>query len=300
MPHNIMVAGCGNIGLKLALILSTSNRVYGLKRSAAQLPPEITGISADVTDPVSLQGQLPSSVDYLVYCLTAGSFNDETYRKIYVDGLRNLIDELKRSSITPKRIFFVSSSSVYQQDDDQWVDENTLVTPSRFSGIRLLEAEQVAINSGFPATNIRFSGIYGGHRTRLLEQVKNGTANNQSTAYTNRIHQDDCVEVIKHLIEQDIKGESIENCYLATDSEPVRMKDLISWMNKELNIPDAADLAADNQQSSQTSTTNKGQRRAGSKLCSNKRLIESGYTFKYPTFREGYGEMIKRTATKES
>ena len=35
-------------------------------------------------------------------------------------------------------------------------------------------------------------------------------------------------------------------------------------------------------------------RSAGSKRCSNKRLPDSGYQFKYPSFREGYGEMLAR------
>ncbi len=288
MAHNIVIAGCGNIGLKLALTLTPPHNVFGLKRNAAQLPANITGLSVDVTNPLSLQDQLPSSVDYMVYCLTAGSFNDETYQQIYVEGLRNIIKELKRSFLTPKRIFFVSSSSVYQQDNDQWVDEHTEVKPSRFSGIRLLEAEQVALESSFPATNVRFSGIYGGHRTRLLEQVKAGNANSHSEAYTNRIHEDDCVQILKHLIKQDIKGEDIEDCYLASDSEPVRMKDLVRWMNEELNTQ------TKDQSIAHPSNPGKAQRRAGSKRCCNKRLLESGYEFKYPTFREGYKEMIKR------
>lgn len=295
MIHNIVIAGCGKIGLKLALSLATQNKVYGLKRNAAQLPTDITGISADITDPDSLRNQLPPSVDYVVYCLTASQFNDETYREIYVDGLRNLIHEIKQSSITPKRLLFVSSSSVYQQDNDQWVDEETPVEPSRFSGKRLLEAEQIALDCPFPATNVRFSGIYGGDRTRLLEQVMSGSAKSDSTAYTNRIHEDDCVLVLKHLIEQDMKGESIADCYLASDSEPVRMKDLTSWMSEELSMTHLSDTPKEAQPSGQTpSAGGKSQRRAGSKLCSNKRLLESGYRFKYPTFREGYREMIRR------
>ena len=34
-------------------------------------------------------------------------------------------------------------------------------------------------------------------------------------------------------------------------------------------------------------------RRAGSKRCKNQRLLDSGYWFEYPTFREGY-EMVIR------
>ena len=124
--------------------------------------------------------------------------------------------------------------------------------------------------------------------------MKSGTANSCSQAYTNRIHEDDCVQVLKHLIEQDIKGEAIEDCYLASDSEPVRMKDLVNWMNEELNMPNASDTPLKSQLNASPSNAGKAQRRAGSKKCCNKRLLESGYEFKYPTFREGYKEMIKR------
>ncbi|UZE95907.1 NAD-dependent epimerase/dehydratase family protein [Alkalimarinus alittae] len=300
MPHNIVIAGCGKIGLKLALALAPQNKVYGLKRNAAQLPPTITGISADITNPTSLRDQLPSPVDYVVYCLTASQFNDETYRQIYIEGLRNLINELERSSLTPKRLFFVSSSSVYQQDNDQWVDEETPVEPSRFSGMRLLEAEKIALDCPIPATNVRFSGIYGGNRTRLLEQVKSGTIKSNATAYTNRIHEDDCVLVLKHLIENDMKGEHIADCYLASDSEPVRMNDLISWMSEEFSNTHSSETPKEQQTNTQPpSTAGKSQRRAGSKRCSNKRLIASGYKFKYPTFREGYSEMIGLPPARE-
>ncbi len=34
-------------------------------------------------------------------------------------------------------------------------------------------------------------------------------------------------------------------------------------------------------------------RRAGSKRCRNTRLLETGYRFRYPSFREGYGAMLR-------
>jgi hypothetical protein len=33
-------------------------------------------------------------------------------------------------------------------------------------------------------------------------------------------------------------------------------------------------------------------RRAGSKRCSNRRLVDLGYKFKYPSYREGYQAII--------
>lgn len=56
---------------------------------------------------------------------------------------------------------FVSSSSVYSQNDDSWVDERSPTTPARFSGQMVLEGEQTALNSGHPATAIRSVGFTG-------------------------------------------------------------------------------------------------------------------------------------------
>ena len=266
--------------------MKDQHQVYGLKRNAEGLPADISRISADVTHPSSLRGKLPKKLDYVVYCLTASEFNDKTYQEIYVNGLKNLINEIERSNLSPKRLIFVSSSSVYPQDDDQWVNEETPASPTRFSGQRLLEAEQIALSCHIPASNIRFSGIYGGSRTRLLDQVRSGKANNNSPAYTNRIHEDDCVLILKHLIEQDIKGEALEDCYLASDSEPVQMKVLVDWISDQVeHSENAAEKGA---------VTSAKKRSAGSKRCSNKRLLESGYQFKYPSFKEGYGEMLAR------
>ena len=290
MGNNILIVGCGSIGLRLAMSLKDQHKVYGLKRNAEGLPADITGISADVTRPSSLRGKLPNKLDYIVYCLTASEFNDKTYQEIYVNGLKNLISEINHSSLSPKRLFFVSSSSVYPQDDDQWVNEETPVTPTRFSGQRLLEAEQLALSCKFPASNIRFSGIYGGSRTRLLEQVRSGKANSESPAYTNRVHEDDCVLILKHLIEKDVNAEVLEDCYLASDSEPVQMNELIAWIGKQIERSITP--------KEESKTIGGKKRSAGSKRCCNKRLLDSGYQFKYPSFREGYGEMIKRIYTQ--
>jgi len=286
MSHNILIVGCGSIGLRLAMSMKDQHQVYGLKRNAEGLPADISRISADVTHPSSLRGKLPKKLDYVVYCLTASEFNDKTYQEIYVNGLKNLINEIERSNLSPKRLIFVSSSSVYPQDDDQWVNEETPASPTRFSGQRLLEAEQIALSCHIPASNIRFSGIYGGSRTRLLDQVRCGKSNNDSLAYTNRIHEDDCVLILKHLIEKDIKGEALEDCYLASDSEPVQMKVLVDWISKQ--IEHSANTTEEN------TVVSAKKRSAGSKRCSNKRLLESGYQFKYPSFKEGYGEMLAR------
>ncbi len=276
-PH-ILVAGCGALGGVIASDLATTAEVWGMRRTAGAIPPGIHPAPADLLDPAAVARVVPQSPDIVIYCLTPSSYDDAGYRAAYVDGLANLLAAIDRSSL--KRLFFISSTSVYGQDDNSEVDENSPVAPARFSGQRILEGEQLALGSGIPATVIRYSGIYGPGRGRFLQSVINGELNPDSPGpYTNRIHEQDAAAACVHLVHRALQGQPLENCYVASDEEPVRLDEVVDWIRQQLPCqPPAAD----------------GRRggRGGSKRCSNQRLLNSGFRFTYPDFRSGYQPMI--------
>lgn len=274
--QRIVIVGCGKIGMRLAEQLSEQHEVWGLRRSHAE-HQHISFIQADVTEPEGLAESLPEAIDYLLYCLTPSEASEEGYRAVYVKGLQHVLSALKQPL---KRLYFISSTSVYHQDDSSWVDEASPTQPTRYSGKVLLEAEQLAQLSQHPATVVRFSGIYGGNRSRLIEQVKRGKAVlTKSSRLTNRIHEDDCVGFLQHLIQQDIEGIKNDDLYLASDSEPVEYNEVIEFIAAKFEV----DLALGDAES---------KRRAGNKRCSNRRMLESGYRLKFPSFREGYLEAV--------
>src|SRR5690606_24678099 len=188
------------------------------------------------------------------------------YRELFVDGLENLLRVLDRQRL--RRLIFVSSTGVYHQDDDSWVDEESPTEPTSFSGRRLLEAERLLAQSLKVGTSVRFSGIYGGDRTRLLEQILAGEIDPAVQGpYTNRIHEQDCIGVLEHLVRKALEGGSLESCYLASDCEPVRIADIAYWVREQVGqLTLAANAGAP-------------PRRAGSKRCCNRRLLASGYRF---------------------
>ncbi|MCB2612709.1 hypothetical protein KQ725_15540, partial [Listeria monocytogenes] len=54
-----------------------------------------------------------------------------------------------------------------------------------------VDAEQVALDSGIPATRVRLAGIYGPGREWLLNQVRQGyRVVSEPPLYANRIHAD--------------------------------------------------------------------------------------------------------------
>jgi len=50
---------------------------------------------------------------------------------------------------------------------------------------------------------------------------------------------------------------------------------------------------SDTDSDSNALASGKSSRRAGSKRCSNRKLLNSGFQFKYADFRQGYTEIIK-------
>ncbi|WP_372965327.1 NAD-dependent epimerase/dehydratase family protein [Marinobacter sp.] len=274
----ILVAGCGKLGGDIAKVLSSTTQVFGLRRNPGKVPEGITGIGADLTKPETLQGRLPENLDIVIYCLTPSAYDEQGYHDAYVTGLTNLLNAIGDTPLT--RLFFVSSTSVYAQDDDSWVNETSATEPDRFTGQQILQGEQTALNSIHPATIVRFSGIYGPTRQRFLEEVLEGRMNPQPPApFSNRIHEQDAARAVAYLSQQALTGNEPEHLYIVSDCEPVRLDEVVEWVRQQ--VPCKAPVEG----------ARKGGR-AGSKRCNNQRLLASGFKFRYPDFRAGYREMI--------
>lgn len=277
-PARILVAGCGALGGRIARSLSRDHDVFGLRRNPDRVPPTVNPVGADLLNRTELASALPSGVEALVYCLTPNHYDDNGYRDAYITGLENLLASLDLGQL--RQIVFISSTSVYQQNDDSWVDETSPTQPDRVSGQCILAGEQLVLDSGVPATVARLSGIYGPTRRRFLDSVVRGEMNpDNPSPYTNRIHEADATDAVVHLLNLALNGTTLASHYLISDCEPVRLADVVAWIRRRTPC---AEPAADARTGG----------RAGSKRCSNQRLLDSGFRFRYPDYRAGYGEMI--------
>jgi nucleoside-diphosphate-sugar epimerase len=276
----ILIAGCGYVGEALGkLLLTDGHAVWGLRRNPRSLPVGITSIAADLAQARDLEA-LPGGLDYVFYLVSPNGLEDALYRRAYAEGLRGLMGALQRQRQRP-RLLFASSTSVYQQDDGDWVDESSEAAPDHWSGKRILEGERIALEALPSTTVIRFGGIYGPRRTRLIDSVRSGRAvyRAKPPQYTNRIHRDDCAGALRHLMTLG----NPESIYLAVDNEPVDERALLLWLAGVMGSPEprAAEKAEI------------AKRPRGNKRCRNARLVRSGYRFRYPTFREGYAAVLE-------
>jgi len=164
--------------------------------------------------------------------------------------------------------------------DGEWVDEDSLTEPSRVNGQLQLLSEQRILAENKNNLVVRFAGIYGPGRKRMLNMARQGgPIQFKPPYYTNRIHKEDCVGVLAFLFEKRLDGTKLHSHYLACDDEPVPMWEVVSWLTKKLKckLPEIKQADKDANQN---------------KRCCNKRLKELGYHFQYPTYREGYPQLI--------
>lgn len=294
MAH-VLIAGCGYVGTALAeRLVAEGHVVWGLRRDPAGLPPGVRPLAADLTDPGTLRN-LPSGLECVVYMAAPDRLDDEAYRSIYVEGLSHVLDALQHQGQEPRRIFFTSSTVVYAQANGEWVDETSSTEPVHFSGTRMLEAERLLLGSPFPATILRLGGIYGPGRVGLIERVRRGEAvcADGPPLFTNRIHRDDCVGALQHLM----SFPQPEDLYLGVDHEPAEECVVLRWLAGRLGIllPRVETPTLGGAQRRRGPP--RPRRRAGNKRCRNAKLVASGYIFRYPTFREGYSALLSRSST---
>ena len=284
----VLIVGCGDIGLGLAeVLIAEGHQVCGIKRKA--LPKDLPGlelIRANITLPKELK-DLPTDFDQVVLILTPDARDEASYRRVYLEGINNLLAHFANCATSDKpqaRWLFVSSTSVYGQNAGEWVDEESETVPVSTTGMILLEAEKnilVANIAGGKNTVVRFSGIYGPGRTVLLTRVESARpVQYEPPYYTNRIHRDDCVGVLAFLIKQSLAGVSLQSIYLASDNAPVPLGEIVSWLSEALKCsqPPAKEKGKDNINAN--------------KRCSNQRLLDLGYLLRFSTYREGYGDLL--------
>jgi len=280
----VLIAGCGYVGCALAeRLLAAGHRVIALRRSDAGAPPGAEPLRADLADPASLAG-VPHGLDAVCYLASADGRDDRAYARAYRDGVAALLTRLAEHPHRP-RFLFASSTAVYGQRDGEWVDEDSATDPLDFRGRRLLEGEERVAASGLPATVVRFAGIYGPGRRRLLDRVARGEApiDPEGPRYTNRIHRDDCAGLLAHLLEGVDGGRaSAPSRLLAVDDDPADEETVLTWLATQLRAPDPP------RRKSGDATVPRANRR-----CRNARLRATGYPLRYPTFRDGYAAMLR-------
>ena len=306
----ILVIGFGDLGSGLANVLaSKGHSIWGAKRNIPQKTQAfmtfnddtLAYITVDVSQPIPPEF-FTEQWDYVVITLTPSERSTQAYEQVYLQGAKNIAYAFNRYNVEVKRFIWVSSTGVYSQNDGSWVNEFSPTVPLRSTAKILLEAEKVMENE-LPSLLLRFSGIYGMNRFALIRKSKALAEQYRSTEHrkdvfgfldflrgsernywTNRIHRSDCVGALAFLIEQhESNSQTLPSVLIGSDEKPTSYFEVITWITMSmgwLENPGNSTLEFD-------------AFNPESKRCNGNKLRELGYTFHYPSFREGYVAMLK-------
>ena len=209
MHNDVLIVGCGDIGIRVARILLASGcAVAGLARSneAAErlrsfgVEPVMGDLDhADSLSGLSVGGKL---LFYLAPPPGGGP----------VDGRMRRFCAAVGGGPVPEKIVYMSTSGVYGDCGGARVTEATPVNPQTSRAQRRIDAEETltawARSNGVAAVILRVTGIYGPGRLPLARlQQGHPVLNESESPPTNRIHADDLAAVCVAAAEKGAGGE---------------------------------------------------------------------------------------------
>lgn len=287
----VLIVGCGYVGIPLGTELARQgHEIFGVRRSIHAEPELKTAgiqlLTADVTQPESLS-QLPGPFDWIVNTVASSQGDETDYRKVYLDGTRNLIRWL--TAAPPQKYVYTSSTGVYGQNDGSAVKESHPAEPPTATGRVLLETEDLLLQAvrerKLPAVILRVAGIYGPDRGYWLKQYLNNEARipGRGERLLNMIHVDDVVGAIIAALKNGRPGE----IYNTVDNEPVTLLTFFRWLAENLGRDLPPFVPEDETEPRKRGLTNK-------RVQNRKLTMELGYRLKHPTFRQGYTAEMRR------
>jgi nucleoside-diphosphate-sugar epimerase len=269
---SILIAGCGYAGQATAdLFYNAGWTVEGWTRSDPQGVRPYRIRSVDISDASAVRAQ-SGDFDAVIHCASTRGGDVDRYRRVYLDGAKNLVDAFPKSTV-----LFTSSTSVYAQTNGELVTEESETNPTRATSQVLLEAERMVLGrNGIVA---RLAGIYGPGRSALLDKFLVGEASVGTDYFVNQVHRDDIASALFLLLSRPAKRSGIYN---VADGHPVPVSECYGWLARKLN------------RSLPTSEGSSPARKRGNsnKRVDNGKLRRLGWTLLYPTFANGMEESV--------
>ena len=233
--NQISILGCGWLGFPLAKsLLNDGYLIKGATTSTTKISNlESAGIQPFLisVDEKGIDGNFDQFlIDANVLIINIPPKLRGNQSESFSLKIQNCIPAIEKSGI--KKVIFVSSTSVYA-DDNSIVSQNTICNPESESGKQLLDVENILrINSHFKTTILRFGGLIGNDRHPIkMLSGKINIANPEGAI--NLIHQDDCIEIIKKIIQTDAFGKTYN---AAAPFHPTR-KEYYTQKATDLNLP---------------------------------------------------------------
>lgn len=221
--NKLLIVGFGDIGTRVAALLSRRYRIYGLARSGSSAERvRASGampVPGDLDQPATL-GRLRGLADAVLHFAPPQRHGQQDLRT------RNLLAALAQGKILPQRLVYISTTGVYGDCQGEEVDECHRTRPTTARAVRRADAEAAlrrwGKRHGVKVSILRVPGIYAAGRLPL-ERLEKGTPalREEDDGYTNHIHGDDLARIAAAAL---LRGRA-NRVYNASDDTPMKMAD---------------------------------------------------------------------------
>ena len=282
----VLLVSCGDVATEAGLRFhAKGHHVTGWRRNSNKRPEEFAGTDVDLLDPNRWPVVDPDT-EVVVLTPVPVTRDAQGYERSYLQVAQELSARLRSQAPKLRRLIYISSTAVMGGEDGQWVNEQAPVVATRDTAKVLARTEAALTESGLPVTILRASGIYGPGRNRLIDLVTSGSARiPHGSHWTNRIHRDDLAAAIVHVAGLD---DQVADLYLATDNSPAQLAEVYEFLANELGLEQPEHEAPP------------AERRAGDRRLDNTRLLDSGLSLQFPSYVEGYRQMLSGTSTRHA
>lgn len=280
----LLIIGCGNVGLRVALLLRARYRIYALTHSAERLAAlrrhGLIPLPGDLDQPDTLAG-LPGLAHDVIHLAPPPPYGRTDTRTAH------LIAALARARSLPQHFIYISTSGVYGDCSGALVDETSPLRPQTDRAHRRADAErrlrEWGARTGVRVSILRVPGIYAADRLPVA-RIERGTPalRPQDDTYVNHVHADDLANMVVAALHRGQANRS----YNASDDAPQKMGDYFDLVADRFLLPrpprvtraEASSVIPDNLYSFMSESR---------RLINGRIKQELRVRLRYPTVREG-------------
>lgn len=304
LGKRLVVFGAGYVGSAVAReAVARGMNVTALTRNAEKAGHlrdlGVTTVVADLAGS-DWHGQIPGAPEFVLNCVSSGGAGLIGYEQSYLAGMKSILAWAGDHGAIGTFVY-TSSTSVYSQGQGATVDESMPTTASSDRAQVLIDTERLLVTGRQPLRGaavsagqlkspyhrffiLRLAGIYGPDRHHLLEQVRSGEIAGRGDYRLNLIHRDDICSAIGAAFgaPPEIKDE----IFNVADNGPATKTEITGWLAARLGLPLPRFTGAP---------------AAGRRAITPDRIVDNGklrrrlgWAPRFPSFREGYENLLSR------
>ncbi len=242
--ERILIAGCGDIAMRVAPLLGARYRLFGLARRAERFAglraAGITPVPGDLDEAGSLS-RIAGLADVVLHFAPPAAKKSPLHHSFafaFTDTrTRHLLAALSCGKL-PKRVIYISTSGVYGDCGGALVGETRPLNPQTARAQLRVDAEQQirdwAKRNHVNAGTLRVPGIYASDRLPL-ERLRAGTPAiaHEEDSCTNHIHADD----LARLVVAALRNGKPNRVYHASDDSEMKMGDYFDAVADACGLP---------------------------------------------------------------